>query len=344
MKKTALLIIMLLISNLSFSQMMKLSETSVKAYEDAEKRKLSRVKKITTKKFKDSLSYLNNINFEIKKIEEYDANGDVEKRYSISKKGQVYLSAEYKHDDRHRMISFIEYHEDGGTGMRFKALFEDSILIAEKRYVNYQSHDSSYCAYNKKGNPTIEVKYQDGLPKDIDIWINDDEGNPKLSKSYSFRRLNKFRFIKIWQLNDFVEYEYLSNTDYIERIYESDSTFRMKRYWKYDNQNNLLDRIEYFGKEEISTWYSYKYDCNGNELNSAVYESYDKKLSFRSENIYKNDMLQESRNYNEKNELTSIERYFYDENGINHLWVFNTIEDGKSKVGFIYSMEIKYKE
>ena len=99
------------------------------------------------------------------------------------------------------MISFTEYYENGEKGMRFKALFEDSVLVAEKRYVNYQSHDSSYCGYNRKGNPTIEqllnqtsgIKEVDGIAGIADLGRND-----LLTQSQMMNFITRINLIRIF--------------------------------------------------------------------------------------------------------------------------------------------------
>jgi hypothetical protein len=48
--------------------------------------------------------------------------------------------------------------------------------------------------------------------------------------------------------------------------------------------------------------------------------------------------------YNKDNNLTSIQKFYYNEKGMNYLWVYNTIEKGDSQVGFIQSMEIEYEK
>lgn len=92
------------------------------------------------------------------------------------------------------------------------------------------------------------------------------------------------------------------------------------------------------------TWYSYKYDSHGNEINSAVYESLNKKLKWKSENKYENGLLKNIFDYDKDSILTSIQKFYYDEKGINYLWVYNTIENGVSQVGFIKVMEIEYEK
>lgn len=92
------------------------------------------------------------------------------------------------------------------------------------------------------------------------------------------------------------------------------------------------------------TWWSYNYDSQGNEINSAVYESLNKKLKWKSENKYENGLLLNIFDYNKDNNLTSIQKFYYNEKGMNYLWVYNTIEKGDSQVGFIQSMEIEYEK
>jgi hypothetical protein len=344
MKRFIFLLIISINSNISFSQLAKLSETTVNEYKEAEKRKFNRVKKITTKEFQDSLSYLNNFDYKILNIEEYDLNGDLSKFYCFSDDGEIYLCTVYKHDEKHRMISYTDYLFNGQICGHFEAIFEDSFLTVEKRYSQTDYCDSIFCTYNKKGNPKSQIMFQNGFPKDIQIWINDNKGNPKISKSYSLKVLGNLSFGELWQLEHYIEYEYLSNMDYVERIYESDSTLRMKRYNKFDNHNNITDVIEFVGEEELITWYSYDYDEYGNEIKSAVYNSLDKKLDFKTENKYENGLLKEVYDYDKENKLVGIIRNYYNENGINILHVYNELENGKYRVGNIHLMEVDYEK
>jgi hypothetical protein len=309
-----------------------MSGTSAEEQVIAEKRKSLKIIKATTKEYSDSLSYISDTNYKVQSIKEFNKNGDLVTVYSSKKDSSIYLSAEYEYNNQHQRLICQHYYEDGQKGGFYEAIMSDSLIIGERRYPSVMSIDSSYFAFETDGLRDYDITYKDGETKDSTVYTNE-SGKRVLTKKYYKGKLEYF-----------ITFEYLTNDDYIERIFERDSTLRLKRYWKYGKDEKLLDRVEFNKDENITTWYSYTYDCHENEIESGVYKSMDKRLSFRSEKEYQKSNVTLVKHYNEENKLTSISEYFYDENGMNTLWISKSYKGEKPEISFIYKTEYEKRK
>jgi len=332
MKRTIFILILTIISNSLFCQIVRMSGTTLEEIENSEQRKSLGILKITTKEFCDSLSYNADINYKIQSVKEFNKNGDLIRVYSSKKDSSIYLSGEYQYDDQHRRLTCQQYYESGKKGGTYNAIIKDSLIVGEKRNPSVMSIDSSYFSFYSNGERVLDITYKNGAVKDSTFYTIEN-GKRVLAKKFYKGKLEYF-----------IRYEYLTDEDYIERIFEKDTTLRLKRYWKYDSKSNLLDRVEYNKNEEITTWYSNVYNDEGLEIEGGVFKTAEKILSFRIEKIYKNSNLIMVSHFNEENELTSKSEYYYDSNGLNTAWKSISYKKDKPKVSFIYKYEYEYQK
>lgn len=307
-----ILIIVTLISNNISAQFARFSDVSKEKYAEAELRKKNNVSRITRIEYSGSISSIDKQG-QIKSVKEFDKNGDMVARYSKMNKGDsLYLRSRLEYDDSHRVTKIISYSENGIKQDSLVATFKDSTIQSEERFVNFTNSD--YCLQSfQNGKLVYELSKKNGITKDSSHWQINTLGQRIKMEDYTNGKLNLI-----------IEYENLTNLDYIERIFEANGKLRLKRYWKYDDQGNLLERIKYNSKEEVRTWYSYKYDCNGNNISAAVFDDVYKKLSFRDEKIYENNKLKEVIFFNSENIATRRINYFYDSNDMLFLEISET--------------------
>jgi hypothetical protein len=319
MKKNTIQIvcIIVLFSQNVHAQFARFSKVSKEDYKEAELRKKNNVSKVTTIIYLDSISYAEDENGKIDSVKEFDINGDMIKNYSkMDDKDSLYLRSKFEYDSFHRITKIIFFEENEIIQDSFIATFKDSVIYSEERFESFTSSD--YCLQQfKDGSLIYEVIKKKGVTIDSSHYINNELGQHIKMEDYSRGRLNLT-----------IEYENLTERDYIERIYEVNGTLRLKRYWKYDNDNNILERVEFNSKEVLTTWYSYKYDCNGNEIAGAVYDGPVRKLSFRDESKYESNKLKEVVNFNKENNISSRYIYHYDLNGLMVLEIYKPEDSG----------------
>jgi len=312
-------------------QFARFSNVSKEEYEEAELRKKNNVSRITRIEYSGSISSIDNNNGQIDSVKEFDKNGDMVARYSkMDKRDSLYLTSRLEYDDYHRITKIISYSENGIKQDSLVAIFKDSIIQSEERFENFMNSD--YCLQSfENGKLVYEVIKKNGITKDSSHWQINTLGQRIKMEDYTNGKLNLT-----------IEYENLTDLDYIERIFEANGKLRLKRYWKYDNQGNLLERIKFNSKEEVTTWYSYKYDCNGNNISAAVFDDVHKKLSFRDEKIYENNKLKEVIFFNSENIATSRVNYFYDSNDMLFLEISKSENKEISETDFtVYKIEYR---
>lgn len=333
MKKIILIISVLILVPLHHNaQLARFSVVSKLKILEAEIRKKNKVSKITNIVYPDSTSYLENKNGDIENIREYDLNGDMIKWYEKTEdKQSLYLSARYEYDESHRPIKIILLEENDEFQDSLIATYKDGLIYKEERFQNYVSSDYVLQQY-ENGKLLYEIEKKNEITMDSSHFFYNELGQQSLKENYFKGKLNYT-----------IEYEYLTQKDYIERIYEINGSLRLKRYWKYDNFGHLLDRVEFNSDEKITTWYAYQYDSNGNVIMDGVFKGPQKKLSFKSEYLYEKNQLKQIILFDDGNIISGKYFYKYYKNGLEKLEIYHPGDTEKSSKSEYRFSKIEYR-